>query len=364
MTLSPLTKHQQVYLLGACAVVLVAVVGLIKSGALHHNELVYSGSGVASSEVASVSASTTAGAGVNIPPVASSTSTASTPAKTTTIAAKTAPTGAAAASDPLSSVTATSYLVGNLATGQIYYSKDPTLENGLASISKLFTAIVAEQNMDPNQIIQITPAMLAVYPNSYGVLLGEKFTLHDLIYGMLLQSNDNIAEGIAMAYSSPSTYISAPAGTTPSESAFIAKMNTLAASLNLTHTHFIDASGLDEGNVTDANDLFSFAQYLYKNQQPLLGITDTYSYEVATTTDHLGHDFINIDPFVGDPHYIGGKTGRTDEAGETMLSMFNYESNGVNYPIVVIVLHSDMLERQNDTSELYEQTMDLIDKQG
>jgi D-alanyl-D-alanine carboxypeptidase len=364
MTLSPLTKHQQVYLLGACAVVLVAVVVLIKSGVLHHNELMYSGSGIASSET--TSASTTAGSGVNIPPIASSTLKASAPANTakTTTTTKTASTGAVAASDPLSSVTATSYLVGNLATGQIYYSKDPTLENGLASISKLFTAIVAEQNMDPNQIIQITPAMLAVYPNSYGILLGEKFTLHDLLYGMLLQSNDNIAEGIAMAYSSPSTYISAPAGTTPSESAFIAKMNTLAASLNLTHTHFIDASGLDEGNVTDANDLFSFAQYLYKNQQPLLGITDTYSYEVATSTDHLGHDFINIDPFVGDPHYIGGKTGRTDEAGETMLSMFNYESDGVNYPIVVIVLHSDMLERQNDTSELYEQTMDLIDKQG
>ena len=206
--------------------------------------------------------------------------------------------------------------------------------------------------------------MLAVYPNSYGVELGEKFTLHDLLYAMLLQSNDNIAEGIAMAYSSPATYISAPAGTSPSETFFIQKMNALSASLGLTQTHFQDASGLAAGNVSDAKDLFSFARYLYANQQSLLGITTTYSYPVATTTDHLGHDFINIDPFVGDPHYVGGKTGRTDLAGETMLSIFDYKQNGIDYPIVVIVLHSDLSERQNDSSKLYLQAIDLIEKQG
>ena len=331
-------------MLAVCAVLLILVIWILKNGLPHRNRIVYSGSGIASSEVVPVAASSTKSL---LPPLKISTLSSSPPIEKT--------------SSPLDTISAESYIVGNAATGQIYFSKSPTLVNGSASISKLFTAIVAEENMNPNQVIQITPAMLAVYPNSYGILLGEKFSLSDLLYAMLLQSNDNIAEGIAMTYSSPDTYIIAASGTIPSESTFIQKMNALTASLNLTQTHFADASGLDAGNVTDAKDLFSFAQYLYKNQQPLLDITNTYSYTVATTTDHLGHDFLNIDPFVGDPHYIGGKTGRTDLAGENMLSIFNYTSTkGDNYPIVVIVLHSDLSERQNDTSRLYLQAIDLI----
>lgn len=345
MDFTPPTSRQKIYLLGACAILLIIVVWILKNGFPHRSRIVYSGSGIASSQAVPVAASGTKSI---LPPLKTSTSTAPVK-KTTTV------------SSPLDNVSAEAYIVGNAATGKIYFSKNPTLVNGSASISKLFTAIVAQENMDPNQTIQITPAMLAVYPNSYGILLGEKFALSDLLYAMLLQSNDNIAEGIAMAYSSPSTYITAASGTSPSETAFVQKMNALAASLGLTRTYFADASGLSAGNVTDANDLFSFAQYLYKNQQPLLNITDTYSYSVATTTDHLGHDFLNIDPFVGDPHYIGGKTGRTDLAGENMLSIFNYTSpNGTNEPIVVIVLHSDLSERQNDTSELYLQAINLI----
>ncbi len=352
MKFSPPTQHQKIYVLGACAVLLVVSVYVLKNGTLHRNKITYSGSGIASSETVPVAASGSKNKPL-VPPIK--------PAKVTS-ATSTTP---AKPASPLDTISATAYIVGNAATGQIYLSKNPTLENGLASISKLFTAIVAQGNMDPNQVIQITPAMLAVYPNSYGILLGEKFSLSDLFYGMLLQSNDNIAEGIAMAYSSPSTYISTPAGTSPSESAFMAKMNALSASLGLTQTHFEDASGLADGNVSNAKDLFSFGQYLYKNQQALLGITDTYSYSVATTTAHLGHDFINIDPFVGDPHYIGGKTGRTDLAGEDMLSIFDYKTtSGADYPLVIVVLHSDLSERQNDTSQLYLQAINIINKQN
>jgi D-alanyl-D-alanine carboxypeptidase len=348
MKFAPPTHHQKTYLLGACAVLLVSIVVLLKYGPLYRNQVSYSNQNIASSTSSSTKISRS---NPLIPPIASSSF------KGPVVSVK--PPSSSANGNAIG-VTSPIYLVGNALTGQIYFSQNINQVNGLASISKLFTAIVAEENMDTNQVIQITPAMLAVYPNSYGIQLGEKFTLGDLLYGMILQSNDNIAEGIAMAYSSPDTYISAPSGTTPSETAFINKMNALSASLGLSQTHFQDASGLADGNVSDAKDLFSFAQYLYSNQPALLGITTTYSYPVATTTDHFGHDFINIDPFVGDPHYAGGKTGRTDLAGETMLSLFNYESKGKNYPIVIIVLHSDLSERQNDSSRLYLEAINAI----
>ena len=342
-------EHRAVYLLGACGILVIALALVIKKELSYH-----ASSSQTPVVVTKGGASSTA---PFIPPIASS----SHPLASTTSTTVTKPPVPVPPS-PLDKVSADAYIVGNAATGAIYLSKNPTMVNGLASISKLFTALVADDNMDQSQVIQITPAMLAVYPNAYGILLGEKFSLNDLIYAMLLQSNDNIAEGIAMAYSSPTTYISAPAGTAPSEAAFIDKMNALSGSLGLTQTHFEDASGLADGNVSNARDLFSFARYLYRSQPALLTLSATYAHSVATTTDHLGHTFININPFAGQADYIGGKTGRTDTAGETMLSIFDYKFKGVDYPIVVIVLHSDILERQSDTELLYQEALKLIGK--
>jgi D-alanyl-D-alanine carboxypeptidase len=69
---------------------------------------------------------------------------------------------------------------------------------------------------------------------------------------------------------------------------------------------------------------------------------------VATTTDHDAHDFINIHPFVGDPRFIGGKTGRTPEAGETMLTILDMGGK----PVAFIVLGSDFGAREGDTRAL------------
>ena len=72
---------------------------------------------------------------------------------------------------------------------------------------------------------------------------------------------------------------------------------------------------------------------------------------------------MNIDPFVYDPHYLGGKTGRTDAAGETMLSLFNLPIKGVDTPIAIIVLHSDQDARQIDSSILVGKVLGLISGQ-
>jgi D-alanyl-D-alanine carboxypeptidase (penicillin-binding protein 5/6) len=270
-----------------------------------------------------------------------------------------APAGAAAQNPPSavatvapsqpSPITAEAYLVANADTGQIYASKNTQMASPIASISKLFVALVANADMDPNQVIAITQPMLDVYPDSYGFTLGEKFTLSELMYPLLIESNNNIAEGIAMTYGYTS---------------FIQKMNALAASLGLKRTHFQDASGLSDGNISDAQDLFAFGRYLYASQRPLLALTTTGSWTFATTSDHGSHIITSTDPFIGDPSLIGGKTGRTDAAGETMLTIFNYMHNGKSYPIVIVVLHSDLGERQNDSSRLLLQAIAMINSKG
>ena len=246
---------------------------------------------------------------------------------------------------PVSPITAGAYLVGNAETGEVYISKNVKDVGPIASISKLFTALVAQTAMDPNQTITITQQMLDVYPNAYGFNLGEKFTLSDLMYPLLVQSNNNIAEGIAQTYG---------------YNMFIFKMNSLALSLGLTRTHFQDASGLSDGNISNAQDLFTFGRYLYTSKRPLLALTTTYSWSFASTSDHGSHIVLSTDPFIGDPHLVGGKTGRTDAAGETMLTIFNYSLSGKNYPIAIVVLHSDPGQRQNDSVRLLFQAIAVI----
>ncbi len=245
-------------------------------------------------------------------------------------------------------ITADSYLVGNLATGRIYLEKSPAVVRPIASISKLVTALVIDENMDPDRQIGISSSSVTGYEQTDDIHPGETFSAHDLLTGMLLISSNDAA----LAFANNFGY-----------TAFISLMNSTARSLGMSQTSFKDPSGLSPNNVSSANDLFKLARYLYSDDPGILAITKMPQFDVATTTLHDGHDFVNIDPFAYDPHYIGGKTGRSDQAGETMLSMFNLPISGVDNPIAIVVLHSNQDDRQIDSSILVGKVLGLISSQ-
>ncbi|MDR3558520.1 MAG: serine hydrolase [Candidatus Pacebacteria bacterium] len=246
---------------------------------------------------------------------------------------------------PANVITADSYLVGNLATGKVYFEKDPTAVRPIASISKLISAIVITKDMQPDIQIPVASSSVTGYEQAGDVHPGETFSASDLLTGMLLISSNDAAMAFANDYGYP---------------AFISSMNETAAAIGMSQTSFKDPSGLSSGNVSSANDLFKLAQHMYADDPGILAITKTPTFDLATTTTHDGHDFTNIDPFAYDPHYIGGKTGRSDAAGETMLSLFNLSVNGVDSPIVIIVLHSDQDARQTDSSILVGKMLGMI----
>jgi len=208
--------------------------------------------------------------------------------------------------------------------------------------------MVIQKNLDPNALVAIASSSVTGYEQVGDVHPGETFSENDLLAGMLLISSNDAALAFANDYGYP---------------AFISLMKTTAQSLGMSQTSFIDPSGLSPGNVSTADDLFILAKYLYADDPGLLAITKMPRFDVATTTTHDNHDFLNIDPFAYDPHYIGGKTGRSDVAGETMLSMFNLPINGVLNPIAIIVLHSDQDSRQTDSSILVGKVLGLISGQ-
>lgn len=240
----------------------------------------------------------------------------------------------APAAPVMPTVSAQAYLIGNVATGEIYDERNSSTPLPIASMSKLMTALVATNTISPTTTIEITPAEASVYPDLSKIGAGEKFTEQELLYPLLLDSSNIAAEALASS---------------TNRAAFLNLMNSYAWEIGLPTSFFDDPSGLSPHNAASARGFFALAQYVYKSRPDLLAITRIAAISVGTTTDHGAHDFMSIHPFVQDPRFIGGKTGHTPEASDTMLTILNINGN----PIAFIVLGSN--DRRADTSLLIDE---------
>jgi D-alanyl-D-alanine carboxypeptidase len=144
--------------------------------------------------------------------------------------------------------------------------------------------------------------------NSYmGVSAGEKVSLHDLLYGLLLPSGNDAAIAIADAVGG-------------SVSHFVAMMNDEAHTLGLTHTHFANPHGLDaSGHFTSARDLAVLAAYALRD--PFIAqAAATLHLDIPKTASHKHFYLTNfnsllagaLSPYAG---AIGLKPGNTGSAG-------------------------------------------------
>ncbi|HEX6797096.1 MAG TPA: serine hydrolase [Ktedonobacterales bacterium] len=207
-------------------------------------------------------------------------------------------------------VTATAAFVYDPDLGFVYYAKDADQELPMASCTKIMTALLAVErgNLDQMVTIGADAAALAAPGNSYmGVSQGEKISLLDLLYGLLLPSGNDAAVAIADAIG----------GNVPN---FVAMMNARAQQLGLTHTHFANPHGLDApGHYTTARDLATLATVAMRNPT-LMKITSTYGYKIPATSTHKEFDLITGDDIIPGarspyPGAIGVKPGWTGNAG-------------------------------------------------
>ncbi len=244
----------------------------------------------------------------------------------------TTPKTPAAPAVPADPVTAESYLVGDVSTGHVYIEKNQDTVLPFASMSKLITAIVATHMYSSTTTIEITEPETQVPIDGSLLRPGEHFTVHDLLYPMLLNSSNVAAEALASS---------------TARIDFLEQMSNFAWDIGMKNSYFADPTGLSDHNQGSAADFFQLAQYLYKNRKDILDITRTVKLSVGTTTEHGSHDFTSIHPFVTDPRFIGGKTGHTPEALDTMLTILNIGGK----PIAIIILRSSG-GRQADTQLL------------
>ncbi|MBQ3816891.1 MAG: D-alanyl-D-alanine carboxypeptidase [Clostridia bacterium] len=193
-------------------------------------------------------------------------------------------------------------------SGEVIYSQNENERLPMASTTKIMTALLLCEYGHFDEEITVTKEMVAVEGSSMGLLPGDKVTLHDLLYGIMLASGNDAANVAATVI-----------GGTVLE--FVEIMNKKAAELGLENTHFVTPSGLDAAeHYTTALDLANLARFALKN--------DEFAKAAASKTEVLNY---------GNPPYrrslsnhnrllksyegaVGVKTGFTKKSGRCLVS--------------------------------------------
>lgn len=208
---------------------------------------------------------------------------------------------AAAAGEP--SVSAASSILVDAHSGRILFARNANDERAIASITKLMTALVAvESATDLDRIVTIKREYTQTEGSSMYLATDEQLTLKTLLYGLLLVSGNDAALAIAGSC----------AGKVDT---FVDWMNEKAAELKMTHTHFVNPSGLPaEGHYSTAADMARLAKAVMENEE-LAKIVSTKSITLGNRT-LVNHNKL-LWQYEG---CVGMKTGYTDAAGRTLVS--------------------------------------------
>jgi serine-type D-Ala-D-Ala carboxypeptidase (penicillin-binding protein 5/6) len=137
-------------------------------------------------------------------------------------------------------------------TGDVLLSHAGNVSLPVASTTKLMTAYVAMRDLPLDRIVRAAPYDPEYGESLMGLRAGERISVRDLLYGLILRSGNDAAHTLAIA----------AAG---SEARFVAQMNRYAAALGLSHTHYANPIGLDEkGNYSSALDLLTLTRHLLR----------------------------------------------------------------------------------------------------
>lgn len=217
----------------------------------------------------------------------------------------------------LPKVSAKAYLVGDLDTGEVILQKNQEEQYPIASVSKLMTSLIATDLMNKDDTAKVSKKALATYGQNGNLKTGEKIKVTDLLYPLLLESSNDAAEIIAEYFG---------------RDVFIKRMNQTAAKLELPKTSFQDPSGLSAKNQSTVFGLFKLAGYIKQKQPELLQITTKRSYS------NKKHTWFNISQFLQESGYLGGKSGYTEEALQTVVSLFSIPLSEIGTRDIAITL--------------------------
>ena len=229
-------------------------------------------------------------------------------------------------------VSAEAWVVADLDTGDIVAARDPHARHRPASIIKVLLATQSLRELPINKQVMGTSDDAAAEGTRVGVDQGGKYTVNDLLHGLLMHSGNDAAHALAVQLGGMDVAVQ--------------KINDLAGKLGGRDTRAATPSGLDgPGMSTSAYDLGLFYRYAWQNAV-FANIVSTKDYDfpghpaIGGGDDHPGYQLENDNQLLYNyPGALGGKTGYTDDAGQTFVGAANHDGRR----LVAIMLHGTRL---------------------
>ncbi len=218
-------------------------------------------------------------------------------------------------------------------TGVVIYEKNSRERLFPASITKIMTGYIAceEGNFDDTLTISQTAYdTMGDGGSNIGLVPGEEVSFEDGLYGVMLESANEVCGAIAEHLS----------GSIP---AFVEKMNAKAKELGCTDTHFANPHGFhDPNHYTNCYDMSLIARAAIQNPD-FSQIWGTVSHNIPPTNKNVARYLHHKDKMLrptSDFYYEyarGGKTGFHDEAGHTLVTYG--EKDGIN--LIAVTMKDD-----------------------
>lgn len=231
------------------------------------------------------------------------------------------------------------YIVYDRISKSMIIGKNEDVKSAMASTTKIMTSIVILEKADLNEKVTVSAKAGGTGGSRLGLKRGDKASVRDLLYGLMLRSGNDAAVALAEHVGG-------------SVKGFAELMNEKAIELGLTNTHFVTPHGLDDANhYTTALELAKLTDYAMDNETfaKIVGTKSTTIY-----INNQSRQINNTNELLGVLNgVVGVKTGFTNNAGRCLVT----ETKRNNMDIITIVLGADTKkDRTKDSVNLIEYT--------
>lgn len=236
-----------------------------------------------------------------------------------------------------SSINSRSCVVFDRNSHMILYGKNENSQVKMASTTKIMTAIIVIENSNLKDTVEVSKKAASTGGSRLGLKAGDKITVHDLLYGLMLVSGNDAAVCLAEHVGG-------------NIEGFANLMNKKASELSLSNTHYESPHGLDsDGHYTTAYELTVLSDYALKNET-FSKIVATKSYTV--TINGYPKNLSNTNELLGNLNGIYGiKTGFTNGANRCLVTACKRN----DMDIICVVLGADTKKfRTQDSIKLIE----------
>ncbi len=249
-------------------------------------------------------------------------------------------------------------IVMEVGTGAILYAKNIDAHFYPASITKLLTALIAFENADLDDEVRVTEECIDFLEwddARINLEVGNKLSLKNAMYALLLASANDAAYAIGQSVGENAGH---------DYDWFIKQMNKRCKELGGNNSHFVNTNGLhDDDHYTCARDMALIARELYKYPEvfPIMQTVDYTIPKSKTIDEHYFYQYHQMLLPANANYYeyaIGGKTGYTDQALSTLVTMTDND----DMQLVSVVLKTHGVNVYPDTRNLFDYAYDNFKK--